>query len=83
MNTEIEDKVRKYLVSKNIYPFSVLYSVEHGFLKISFYLPNDISEFLLLSDLSRLCDNSGIQEIPETKTILLTGISLKYFLEHV
>lgn len=84
MNTaDIENQVREYLVSKNIYPFSVLYSGEYDFLKISFYLPGDISDFLSVSGYFEVCDNSGTQTYQETKTVLLTGISLKSFLSHV
>jgi hypothetical protein len=71
------------MISKNIYPFSVLYSKDPQFLKISLFLKNDVQELLDLTGYSEVCDNSGVQIFQETNTILYTGVSLINFLRYV
>ena len=44
--TGIEKTVEEWLVSKNIFPFSVLYSKDPQFLKISLYLDQDVEDIL-------------------------------------
>lgn len=77
----IETKIQEYLVSHQIYPFSVLYVKSPEFLKISFHLPSDIQEFLDLSGYSKICDNTGVMIFPDT--IQMTGTYLLNFLRDV
>lgn len=77
----IEKKIQDYLVLHNIFPFSVLYIKELPLLKISFYLEDDITDFIEVSGLSKICDNSGFREIKDS--ILLWGIALSNFLRDV
>lgn len=79
----LEEMIEKWMISKNIYPFSVLYSKDPQFLKISLFLKNDIQELLDLTGYSEVCDNSGVQIFQETNTILYTGVSLINFLRYV
>lgn len=79
----LEEMIEKWMISKNIYPFSVLYSKDPQFLKISLFLKNDIQELLDLTGYSKVCDNSGVQVFQETNTILYTGVSLINFLRYV
>lgn len=79
----IETKVRDYLVSYNIYPFSVLYIKELRILKISFFLNDDISEFLDISGFKNMCDNFGYKLYSETNTILISKTYLTNFLRNV
>lgn len=72
MNT-IETKIQDFLVSRGIYPFSVLYIKSPGLLKISFHLPTDIPEFLDLFEVEKICDNFGFKEFQQDNTILLSG----------
>ena len=78
-----EEIIEKWMISKNIYPFSVLYSKDPQFLKISLFLKNDIQELLDLTGYFEVCDNSGVQVFQETNTILYTGVSLINFLRYV
>lgn len=79
----LEEMIEKWMISKNIYPFSVLYSKDPQFLKISLFLKNDIQELLDLTGYPEVCDNSGVQIFQETNTILYTGVSLINFLRYV
>lgn len=79
----LEEMIEKWMISKNIYPFSVLYSKDPQFLKISLFLQDDIKELLDLTGYSEVCDNSGVQVFPQANTILYTGVSLINFLRYV
>ena len=79
----IETSVENWLVSKGIYPFSVLYVKNPCFLKLSFFLDTEVTEFLNLIGYSKMCDISGIQIFNKTNTILLKDIGLFKFLEYV
>lgn len=81
MNT-VETKIQEYLVSHGIYPYSILFIKGAGVLKISFYLPTDIPEFLEAIEYSKLCDNSGFQEYQDN-TILIFGTLLSKILRDV
>ena len=80
MNT-VETEVRKFLVSNNIRPFSVLFMRDIRLLKISFYLQDEVEEFLDISGYTKMCDNFGYQEYPNT--ILIFGSYLNNFLRNV
>jgi hypothetical protein len=79
----LEEIIETWLTTKNIYPFSVLYSKDPQFLKISLFLKNDVDELLDITGYKTMCDNSGVQIFPETNTILYTGVGLINFLRYV
>ena len=79
----IEKIVETWMISKNIFPFSILYSKDPQCLKISVFLRDDIQELLDLTNYKNMCDNSGVLVFNETNTILFTGVSLIDFLRHV
>ena len=79
----IEKIVETWMISKNIFPFSILYSKDPQFLKIAVFLRDDIQELLDLTNYKNMCDNSGVLVFNETNTILFTGVSLIDFLRHV
>ena len=79
----IEKIVETWMISKNIFPFSILYSKDPHFLKISVFLKNDIQELLDLTNYKNMCDNSGVLVFNETNTLLFSGVSLIDFLRHV
>lgn len=75
---EIQESVTKWLLSKNIFPESVTLSYKYfdGLLAITFYIKEDLKEFLDLVDYKYSCDKSGFAIIEETNTIFLFGIPL-------
>ena len=79
----IEKEIEEWLVSKNIYPFSILYSKNPQFLKISFYIDQDIKDLLNEIEYEFICDTSGVQIFKETKTILFNNSGLLNFFRHV
>ena len=79
----IEKEIEEWLVSKNIYPFSILYSKNLQFLKISFYIDQDIKDLLNEIEYEPICDTSGIQIFKETKTILFNNLGLLNLFRHV
>lgn len=81
MNTEIEDKIRDYLVSKEVYPYSVLFLHNPRLLKISVYLESDLQEILQIFKADEICDNYGYEIFPDT--ILIFGSLLTNFLRDV
>lgn len=80
---QIEEIVQEWLVSKGIYPFSVLYSKYPQFLKLSFFLDLDIDELLKKIGYQWWSDVSGVQIFKETRTILMKDIGLINFLRYV
>ena len=79
----IEKIVETWMISKNIFPFSILYSKDPQFLNISVFLRDDIQELLDLTNYKNMCDNSGGLVFNETNTLLFSGVSLIDFLRHV
>ena len=77
----VEETVNSWLISKGLFPFSVLYVKRPQFLKISFYLESEVQELLDLTGFSKVCDNSGVQCFPDT--ILFTGTGLINLMRHV
>ena len=79
----IEEKTIKFLGEHNIYPFSVFFTdvIGSGALSITFYIEDDLEEFLDILGYKSLCDTSGYNVFPEDRTILLTGQGLmNYYL---
>jgi len=80
---EIEEKTVKFLENHNIYPFSVFFTdvIGSGALSITFYIEEDLNEFLNILGYKNLCDTSGYDIFLEDRTILLTGRGLmNYYL---
>lgn len=80
---EIEEKTVKFLENHDIYPFSVFFTdvIGSGALSITFYIEEDLNEFLNILDYKNLCDTSGYDIFPEDRTVVLTGQGLmKYYL---
>lgn len=80
---EVEEKTIKFLENHNIYPFSVFFTdvIGSGALSITFYIEEDLNEFLNLLDYKNLCDTSGYDIFLEDRTVLLTGRGLmSYYL---
>lgn len=75
---EIEESVIKWLLENNISPASVTlsYKILDGILSITFYLAQDLEEFLELVDYKYSVDKSGYIIVKETNTILLHGLPL-------
>lgn len=79
----IEEKTVKFLGEHNIYPFSVFFTdvIGSGALSITFFIEEDLEEFLDLLEYKNLCDTSGYDIFPEDRTVVLTGQGLmKYYL---
>lgn len=80
---EIEDKAIKFLENHNIYPYSVFFTdiIEDGALSITFYIEDDLNEFLNILGYKSLCDTSGYNIFQDNRTIILTGQGLmRYYL---
>lgn len=78
---KIEKDIEKYLDDNGLIPFSILYSnLENNFLKISFFLPDDMEKFKRLLDYDSVCDKSGFLEFP-SNTVILSGLILDRFLK--
>ena len=63
----IEERVNYKLSESGIYPFSIVYSSNPQFLKISLYLGTDMDKLLEAIDYKNMCDNSGIIIIKDTR----------------
>ncbi len=72
------DKILAFLETKDIYPFSVFYTdaINNGALSITFYLNEDLDQFLDILEYKSMCDNSGFEIFRDTQTVILTGRSL-------
>lgn len=76
---ELEYKVRDWLNSKDLVPYSVTFTESlsvNGTLAITFLLDLDYDEFLGLSGYNGKCDKTGFTLIPENKTVILFGMGL-------
>lgn len=75
---ELQEAIIDFLQKHDISPFSVTlsYIINNGILSASFYFKKDLDEFLDLIDYKVQVDKSGYTIIPETNTILLTGVAL-------
>jgi len=80
---EIEEKTIKFLENHNIYPYSVFFTdiIGTGALSITFYIDDDLNDFLNILDYKNLCDTTGYDIFLENRTVVLTGRGLmKYYL---
>lgn len=79
----IEEKTINFLENHNIYPYSVFFTdiIGTGALSITFYIEDDLNDFLDILEYKNLCDTTGYDVFPETRTVILTGQGLmKYYL---
>lgn len=87
MEQPIEIKLQKtvedWLSEKGLWAFSVFYTGATkklpALLKVSFFIPQEVDEFLGYLQYSVLADKSGIEVYRETRTILLSGLGLRLF----
>lgn len=77
---QIQKVTQKQLEDWGLCPFSIICTFElmdgSGLLAITFYLKEDVEEFLDKLDYKSQCDKTGFYVIEETNTIILTGIPL-------
>jgi hypothetical protein len=77
----VEDVI-EYLEKHEIYPYSVFvtYAISNGALSITFYLQEDLDNFLdLVGYKKQLCDSTGYEVFRETLTVVLTDNALINF----
>ena len=75
---KIEDQVRKILERREIYPFNITYTFElsGGLLSVTVYEEADLEDLLGALSYYSQCDKSGYLVIPETCTVIMTGMAL-------
>ena len=82
MNQEelIQENIIGKLQSRDLNPFSVIFSYEAGdpggMLSITFYLKEELTELLGILKYRSQCDKSGWEIIEKTNTVIFTGIAL-------
>ncbi len=83
LELEVQRAIEDALCELGLYPDDVVY-VNTGdlkFLKISFIMKQELPEFLDYLDYKDLADKSGIIVYEQTLTVILRGITLRYFIE--
>ena len=76
---EVEEKVEKILVSRELYPYRVTHTLEfNGILSITFLANTDLEECLEIIEYNTLCDKSTIEVLRETNTLIFHGLAIKY-----
>lgn len=79
-NSDVERGIRDVLVLKNYHPFSILLvpklNGNSSFLKISFYLQDEVDEFKSLFDYDYLVDKTGFDIMDDGHTIIVHGLVL-------
>ena len=77
----IQENVLSFLEKHSIYPFSVIctFVLLNGVVSITFFLREDLDNFLELIGYKSLCDNSGFIILKDNNTILLTDKALLNF----
>ena len=77
---EIQENIIRKLQSRDLNPFSVVFSYEAGdnggMLSITFYLRDEMTELLGILKYKNQCDKSGWLIVDKTNTIIFTGIAL-------
>lgn len=78
---EIQEAVIKKLTEHGISPFSVIFTyessnVEGGLLSITVYLESELDELLDIIEYRSQCDKTGFTLLPETNTLIVTGMAL-------
>ncbi len=76
--TEIQEDIVAKLDRYDIHPYSVVcsFAISEGIISITFYIKQDLSEFLDLLDYKSQCDKSGYLILEENNTIILSGLAL-------
>ena len=84
---EIQESIINKLQSREIYPFSVLFSFESpdggGMLSVTFYIRADLDELLGILNYKSQCDKSGWTIIEKTNTVIFTGLALLHLYTHL
>lgn len=83
-NMSQEEKIQENIIgklqSRDLNPFSVIFSYEAGdpggMLSITFFLREEMMELLDILKYKKQCDKSGWVIIEKTNTIILSGIAL-------
>lgn len=72
-----EDIVAK-LDRLDIHPYSIIcsFAIGEGIISITFYLKQDLSEFLDLLSYRSQCDKTGYLVMEDNNTIILSGLAL-------
>jgi len=77
---ELQENIIKKLQSRDLNPFSVIFSYEAGdtggMLSITFYLREELNELLEILKYKSQCDKSGWIIIEKTNTVIFMGIAL-------
>ena len=77
---ELQENIIGKLQSRDLNPFSVIFSYEAGdtggMLSITFYLRDELAELLEILKYKSQCDKSGWEIIEKTNTIIFTGLAL-------
>lgn len=76
---EVQENMIKYLETFGILPFSVIFTYglnDGGCLSITFWIKEEIDEFLKLVEYKNLCDKSGYIIVEENNTIMISGFAL-------
>lgn len=79
----LQRAIEDYLCERGLFPWQVLYCQSPLFLKITFMLSAQRSEFLDFIEYPSLADKSGIQICQDELTILLRGLTLRWFLNKI
>ena len=80
LEVRLQKGIEDFLCTKGLFPWQTLYCSDPIFLKISFITKSQCFEFLDYLDFKNLADKSGIQVCPDGFTVIIRGITLKYFL---
>lgn len=75
---EIQDDIVDKLDKYDIHPYSILcsFAIDEGIVSITFFLKQDLLEFLDLLDYKNQCDKSGYLIMKDNNTIILSGLAL-------
>ena len=84
----VQERVIKWLEEKETYPFNVTYTKalgtgKEGLLSITFFMREDLMEFLDLIDYKTACDKAGYIILEETNTVILIGLALIHYAEYI
>lgn len=84
----VQERVTKWLEEKETYPFNVTYtralgSGNEGLLSITFFMRDDLEEFLDLIDYKTTCDKAGYIILEDSNTVILVGLALIRYVEYI
>lgn len=82
MKVPREIRIQEDIVDKldkcDIHPFSVIcsFSIGEGIISMTFYLRQDLTEFLDLLNYRSQCDKTGYLVLEDNNTVILSGLAL-------